>query len=126
MSDPPSRVLAIAAPATLTDTASDTLRGIGFVILAYVLLTVGDVLTKLVLPEAGESGAMIERGVFDTLDITGLTLAQPVPRPWRMLVPKRWAMVLLHWAVVVHCAHLVYRLAQHDPGGHMRSASAAF
>jgi drug/metabolite transporter (DMT)-like permease len=79
----------------LTDTASDTLRGIGFVVLAYFLLTVGDVATKLVLPEAGVSGAMIGRGVFGALGIAGLALAQPVARPWRMLVPKRWGMVLL-------------------------------
>ena len=87
--------LAIPAPVTLTDTASDTLRGIGFVVLAYFLLTVGDVATKLVLPEAGVSGAMIGRGVFGALGIAGLALAQPVPQPWRMLIPKRWGMVLL-------------------------------
>lgn len=87
--------LAVAAPVTLTDTASDTLRGIGFVVLAYFLLTVGDVTTKFVLPEAGVSGAMIGRGVFGVLAISGLALAQPVPRPWRMLIPKRWGMVLL-------------------------------
>ena len=40
--------LAVPAPVTLTDTASDTLHGIGFVVLAYFLLTVGDVATKLV------------------------------------------------------------------------------
>jgi drug/metabolite transporter (DMT)-like permease len=85
----------LAAPVALTDTASDTLRGIGFVVLAYFLLTVGDVATKLVLPEAGVSGAMIGRGVFGALGIAGLALAQPVPKPWRMLVPRRWGMVLL-------------------------------
>lgn len=95
MADPSNRLLAVAAPATLTDTASDTLRGIGFVVLAYFLLTVGDVATKLVLPEAGVAVAMIGRGVFGTLGITGLALAQNVPQPWRLLVPKRWGMVLL-------------------------------
>ena len=59
MSNPSPRIqasatLAVATPVTLTDTASDTLRGIGFVVLAYFLLTVGDVATKLVLPEAWE------------------------------------------------------------------------
>lgn len=88
---PPS----VAVTATLTDTAADTLRGIGFVVLAYFLLTVGDVVTKFVLPEAGVSGAMIGRGIFGALAISGLALAQPVPRPWRMLIPKRWGMVLL-------------------------------
>jgi drug/metabolite transporter (DMT)-like permease len=87
-------VIAVAAPVVLTDTASDTLRGIGYVVLAYFMLTVGDVVTKLVLPEAGVSGAMIGRGVFGALGIAGLALAQPVPQPWRMLVPKRWGMVL--------------------------------
>jgi len=48
-----------------------------------------------VLPEAGVSGAMIGRGVFGALGIVGLALAQPVERPWRMLLPKRWGMVLL-------------------------------
>jgi drug/metabolite transporter (DMT)-like permease len=86
---------AIVAPATLTDTAAETLRGIGFVVLAYFLMTIGDVVTKFVLPEAGVSGAMIGRGMFGALAISGLALAQPVPRPWRMLIPKRWGMVLL-------------------------------
>jgi len=99
MSDPAPRVLAVAAPGVLTDTASDTLRGIGFVVVAYFLLTVGDVATKLVLPEAGVAGAMIGRGVFGTLGIAGLALAQPVPQPWRMLLPKRWGMVLLRAAL---------------------------
>jgi len=35
MSDPAPRVLAVAAPGVPTDTASDTLRGIGFVVVAY-------------------------------------------------------------------------------------------
>jgi drug/metabolite transporter (DMT)-like permease len=104
LADPLPGALAVAAPAApgtltdtgvLTDTGSDTLRGIGFVVLAYFLLTVGDVATKLVLPEAGVSGAMIGRGVFGALGITGLALAQAVPQPWRLLVPKRWGMVLL-------------------------------
>src|ERR1700719_3971295 len=99
MSDPAPRVLAVAAPGVLTDTASDTLRGIGFVVVAYFLLTVGDVATKLVLPEAGVAGAMIGRGVFGALGIAGLALAQPVPQPWRMLLPKRWGMVLLRAAL---------------------------
>jgi drug/metabolite transporter (DMT)-like permease len=95
MLEPSPPTLAVAAPGVLTDTASDTLRGIGFVVVAYFLLTVGDVATKLVLPEAGVSGAMIGRGVFGTLGIAGLALAQPISQPWRMLVPKRWGMVLL-------------------------------
>ena len=104
--------LAVPAPVTLTDTASDTLHGIGFVVLAYFLLTVGDVATKLVLPEAGVSGAMIGRGVFGTLGIAGLALAQPVPQPWRMLLPRRWGMVLLPPA----CRHL-FRSPGIFPGG---------
>ena len=94
MADAPQPA-AIVAPATLTDTAAETLRGIGFVVLAYFLMTIGDVVTKFVLPEAGVSGAMIGRGMFGALAISGLALAQPVPRPWRMLIPKRWGMVLL-------------------------------
>ncbi len=89
MSDPSPPALAVLAPGVLTDTASDTLRGIGFVVLAYFLLTVGDVVTKFVLPEAGVSGAMIGRGIFGGLAISGLALAQPVPRPWLMQIPKR-------------------------------------
>lgn len=86
---------AIAAPGVLTDTAADTLRGIGFVVLAYFLMTVGDVITKFVLPDAGVASAMIGRGIFGAMAISGLALAQPVPRPWRMLIPKRWGLVLL-------------------------------
>ncbi len=53
-----SITVAVAAPGTLTDTASDTLRGIWFVVLVYFLLTVGDVAMTLVLPEASVSGAV--------------------------------------------------------------------
>lgn len=95
MSELRLRAPAVAAPAVLTDTAADTLRGIGFVVFAYFLMTVGDVATKFVLPEAGVSGAMIGRGIFGTAAIAGLALAQPGPLAWRRLVPKRWGMVLL-------------------------------
>jgi len=95
VADTPPPALAIPAPVVLTDTAADTLRGIGFVVLAYFLLTVGDVATKFVLPEAGVAVAMIGRGIFGVLAIAGLALAQPVPQPWRMLIPQRWGMVLL-------------------------------
>ncbi len=96
MSELPLPKPILAAPAVaLTDNATDTLRGIGFVVSAYFLMTVGDVATKFVLPESGVSGAMIGRGVFGVLAISGLALAQPVPQSWRLLVPKRWGLVLL-------------------------------
>ncbi len=109
MSDPAPPALAVAAPGVLTDTASDTLRGIGFVVVAYFLLTVSDVATKLVLPEAGVAGAMLGRGVFGALGIAGLALAQPVPQPWRMLLPKRWRMVLLRAALSAFVSLTWYR-----------------
>ena len=107
---PDARPIAVAAPRGLTDTGTDAVRGIGFVVLAYFLLTVGDVVTKFVLPEAGVSGAMIGRGVFGALAISGLAVAQPVPHAWRMLVPKRWGMVLLR-AVLSSFVSLTWYIA---------------
>jgi drug/metabolite transporter (DMT)-like permease len=91
LSEVPLRAPAVA----LTDTAAETLRGIGCVVLAYFLFTVGDAATKWALPEAGVSGAMIGRGIFGVGAIAGLALAQAGPSPWRRLVPRRWGMVLL-------------------------------
>ena len=84
----------IAAPArVLTDNASDTLRGIMFAVLAYMIWTLGDATAKLVLPEVGVAGAMLWRGVFGAGTVLLVTVGRP-GAGWRRLIPQRWRLVM--------------------------------
>ena len=84
----------IAAPArVLSDNASDTLRGIMFAVLAYMIWTLGDATAKLVLPEVGVAGAMLWRGVFGASTVFMATVGRP-GAGWQRLVPRRWRLVM--------------------------------
>ena len=78
----------------LTDNASDTVRGIMFAVLAYMIWTLGDATAKLVLPEVGIAAAMLWRGVFGAIMVLGMTMGWG-GSGWRRLMPRRWRLVLV-------------------------------
>lgn len=78
----------------LSDNASDTLRGIGFALVAYLIWTLGDATAKLVLPTVGLAGAMLWRGVFGAITVLAMTVARPGGADWRRIMPHRWGLVL--------------------------------
>ncbi len=92
MADTVSRAV-VAPPRVLTDNASDTLRGIMFAALAYMIWTLGDATAKLVLPEVGVAGAMLWRGVFGAITVLAVTMARG-SAGWRRIVPRRWKLVM--------------------------------
>jgi drug/metabolite transporter (DMT)-like permease len=81
------------SPRLLTDNASDTVRGIALAVLAYLIWTLGDAVTKWTLPTAGVAGAMLWRGVFGMVTVLAVTMAWP-GGGWRRIKPVRWNMVL--------------------------------
>ena len=77
----------------LTDNAADTVRGIALVVLAYLMLTLGDVVAKSAVLTAGVGGVMVWRGVFGAAAV--LTVAtRPGSVGWRRVMPVRWGWVL--------------------------------
>jgi drug/metabolite transporter (DMT)-like permease len=95
MSDVAPRAIAAAVvPRVLTDNASDTMRGIMFAVLAYMIWTLGDATAKLVLPEVGIAAAMLWRGVFGAIMVLGMTMGWG-GSGWRRLMPQRWRLVLV-------------------------------
>jgi drug/metabolite transporter (DMT)-like permease len=92
MADTVTRAV-VAPPRALTDNASDTLRGILFAVLAYMIWTLGDATAKLVLPEAGVASAMLWRGVFGAITVLAITMARG-SAGWRRIVPNRWKLVM--------------------------------
>lgn len=90
----PPAIAAAVVPRVLTDNASDTVRGIMFAVLAYMIWTLGDATAKLVLPEVGIAAAMLWRGVFGAIMVLGMTMGWG-GSGWRRLMPRRWRLVLL-------------------------------
>ncbi len=94
MADVAPHAVASPAPRILTDNASDTMRGIGLALLAYLIWTLGDATAKWALPSVGVAGAMLWRGVFGAVTVAAITLGRPTATGWRRLVPRRWGLVL--------------------------------
>jgi drug/metabolite transporter (DMT)-like permease len=92
MADTVSRAV-VAPTRVLTDNASDTLRGILFALLAYMIWTLGDATAKLVLPDVGVAGAMLWRGVFGAITVVAMTMGRG-SAGWRRIVPRRWKLVM--------------------------------
>lgn len=80
--------------APLREDAQETLRGILFVNIAYLAMTLGDVAGKYALFSIGVAELMLWRGVFGSSAIITLATAQRGRLGWRMVIPVRWAMVL--------------------------------
>lgn len=79
----------------LTDNAADTVRGIGLVALAYLVLSVGDAAAKWAILSAGVAWVLLWRGVFGAAAIVAVTATRTRAGGWRRLKPVRWQMVFL-------------------------------
>ncbi len=83
----------------LTDTPADTVRGIAFAALAYVIWTLGDTAAKWVLPSAGVALAMFWRGIFGAVTVAAVAAASQPGSISRMLRPVRWQLVMVRSAI---------------------------
>ncbi len=82
-------------PRVLTDNAADTVRAIGLVALAYMVLSIGDAAAKSVVLGAGVAWAMLWRGVFGSAAVFAVTASRSSAGGWRRVAPVRWQMVFL-------------------------------
>lgn len=80
---------------TLTDNAADTVRGIGLVAFAYMVLSVGDAAAKSVVLGAGVAWAMLWRGLFGSVAVFAVTASRRGAGGWRRVVPVRWKAVFV-------------------------------
>lgn len=80
----------------LTDNAADTVRGIGLVALAYLVLSVGDAVAKWAMLSSGVAWVLLWRGLFGAGAVFSVTA---IRGPTRRLMPVRWKMVLLRAAL---------------------------
>ena len=83
----------------LTDNAADTVRGIGLVALAYMVLSIGDAAAKWAVLGAGVAWAMLWRGVFGAMAVGAVTTWGGRVGGWRRVVPVRWQMVFTRAAL---------------------------
>lgn len=79
-------------PLGLRDDARETVRAIGVVVLAYAVMTLGDVAAKWALVPAGIGAVMIGRGLAGSLTALAVTVAEG---DVKQLVPVRRGMVAL-------------------------------
>lgn len=93
--------LSVAAVAArpLTDDAAAVLRGIALAVLAYLVLTLGDVVAKSALVTAGVGGVMLGRGIFGAAAVIAVAAARPGLAGWRRVLPVRWGWVLARAAL---------------------------
>jgi drug/metabolite transporter (DMT)-like permease len=68
-------------------------RGVTLVVLAYLVLTAGDVMAKSTLFAAGVGGVMLGRGIFGASAVS-LLAARPGQHGWRRVIPVRWGLVM--------------------------------
>ena len=99
LADVVPQVAVVPAPRTLTDNASDTVRGIALVVLANMIWTAGDTTAKWALPSFGVAIVMVWRGIFGFTTVAAATTAQWGGIGWRRLVPRRWGLVLARSAL---------------------------
>ncbi len=86
-----ARTTAVAR--VLTDNARDTIRGIGLVAFAYMVLSLGDGAAKWAIMGAGVAWALLWRGVFGAAAVFAVTASRA--GGWRRVIPVRWFYVLL-------------------------------
>ncbi len=84
----------LAIPRVLTDNAADTVRAIGLVAVAYMVLSIGDAAAKWAVLAAGVAWAMLWRGVFGAAAVFAVTATRGSVGGWRRVRPVRWKMVL--------------------------------
>lgn len=83
----------------LTDNAADTVRGIGLVALAYMVLSIGDAAAKWAMLSAGVAWVLLWRGLFGSAAILAVTASRGGAGGWRRIAAVRWRMVLLRAAL---------------------------
>ncbi len=83
----------------LTDNAADTVRGIGLVAVAYLVLSVGDAAAKWTILSTGVAWVLLWRGLFGGAAVLAVTATRTGAGGWRRLKPVRWQMVLLRAAL---------------------------
>jgi drug/metabolite transporter (DMT)-like permease len=88
----PSAATIVLRP--LTDDAANTVRGIALAVLAYLVLTFGDVVAKSALVTAGLAGVMLGRGIFGAAAVLTVAAVRPGLAGWRRVLPVRWGMVM--------------------------------
>jgi drug/metabolite transporter (DMT)-like permease len=91
-----SRMSAHAPARVLTDNASDTLRGISFVVVSYMILTIGDTAAKWAIIATSVAWAMLWRGAFGTITVAAVAASGPGIAALR---PVRWKAVALRSAL---------------------------
>jgi len=84
----------------LTDTGTETVRGVVLVTAGYVMMAIGDGSVKWAIPVVGMAGAMIGRAVFGMPTVL-LVAGLRGRGGWRRLRPVRWRLVALR--SIVHC-----------------------
>ncbi len=89
----------VIIPRTLSDNATDTVRGIGLAALAYMMLSIGDAAAKSVVLSAGVAWAILWRGLFGAAAVFAVTASRRQAGGWRRIVPVRWKMVFLRAAL---------------------------
>ena len=89
----------LAIPRVLTDNAADTVRAIGLVALAYMVLSIGDAAAKWAVLGAGVAWAMLWRGVFGAAAVFAVAAARGSVGGWRRVRPVRWQMVFARAAL---------------------------
>ena len=98
---------------TLTDNAADTVRGIGLVALAYMVLSFGDAAAKWAILSTGVARVLLWRGAFGALAITAVTVTRTRAGGWRRLKPVQWHMVFLRAALSSFTSFAWYLSWQH-------------
>jgi drug/metabolite transporter (DMT)-like permease len=79
----------------LTDNADDTVRGILFVVLSYLVLTIGDTAAKWAILASGVAWAMIWRGLFGAVAVAAFTVTSQGTAGLARFRPVRWKTVAL-------------------------------
>jgi len=87
---PSARLTLAAAPRALRDNAADSVRGILIVVVAYIVLTAGDLAAKWALVPAGVAALMIGRGLAGAATVGALAVFE---RDLKRLAPVRWKLI---------------------------------
>lgn len=89
----------VVAARVLTDNAADTVRGIGLVALAYMMLSIGDAAAKWALLSTGVAWVLLWRGLFGAAAILAVTATRTRVGGLSRLKPVRWKLLLLRGAL---------------------------
>jgi len=97
----------------LIDNAADTVRGIGLVVLAYLILTVGDTAAKWTILASRVAWVVLWRGVFGALAVTVFTVTTQGGFGLARFRPVRWKLVVLRSGLSAFATTTWYLAWQH-------------